>query len=313
MRCARWVYPGLLVSVIALPARAQEPAPPAETLKEAFPAKKQYSPYAGRNFPTRVFWGDTHLHTSASLDAGAFGTRLDHESAYRFARGEELTASAGLQVKLSRPLDFLVIADHSDNMGFFPALFSGKPEMLADPTGKRWYDLVQAGGESGVKAALEIIDSLLAGHVPEGAPVPARIPGLPRRLGQDHQGRGEVQRPRPLHRLHRLRVDLAGPARQQPAPRRDLPGRRGQGEPDRALHDLPAAGQHRARGPVEGAAGLRRQDRRAAPGHRPQRKPEQRLDVPVRRQPGVEAAALARVRPDPRPLGAALRGDAGQG
>ena len=97
--------------------------------------------------PDRVYWGDTHLHTSASMDAGAFGNRLGFEEAYRFARGEELTASAGLRVKLSRPLDFLVVTDHSDNMGFFPALFAGKPEILADPTGKRWYDMVQAGGE----------------------------------------------------------------------------------------------------------------------------------------------------------------------
>ena len=55
--------------------------------------------------------------------------------AYRFARGEEVTASSGQPVKLSRPLDFLVVADHSDNMGFFPDLFAGKPELLADPTG----------------------------------------------------------------------------------------------------------------------------------------------------------------------------------
>ncbi len=132
-----------------------------------FASKPSYSPYAGRNFPNRVFWGDTHLHTGASLDAGAFGARLNNEDAFRFARGEELTASSGMKVKLSRPLDFLVIADHSDNMGFFPALFAGKPEMLADPTGRRWYDLVQAGGESGVKAALEIIDSFSRGTFPE--------------------------------------------------------------------------------------------------------------------------------------------------
>ena len=302
-RSMGWVYAALLVSAIALPARAQEPAPPAETLKDAFPARKAYSPYAGRNFPTRVFWGDTHLHTSASLDAGAFGTRLDYETAYRFARGEELTASAGLQVKLSRPLDFLAITDHSDNMGFFPALFAGKPEMLADPDRQA---LVRPGpGRRGERRQGGSRDHrpVLAGHVPGGAQVPARIPGLPRRLGQDHQDRGEVQRPRPLHRLHRLRVDLAGPARQQPAPRRDLPRRRGQGEPDRALHDLPAAGQHDARGPVEGAAGLRGQDRRAAPGHRPQREPEQRLDVPVRDQPDLEAAAHPRVRRRPAPAG----------
>ncbi|MBB3237412.1 DUF3604 domain-containing protein [Phyllobacterium endophyticum] len=126
-----------------------------------------YSPYAGRNFPSRVFWGDTHLHTSASLDAGAFGTRLGFEDAYRFARGEELTASGGERVKLSRPLDFLVISDHSDNMGFFPALFAGDPKMLADKTGRRWYDLVQKGGQDGVKAALEIIDSFSRGQFPK--------------------------------------------------------------------------------------------------------------------------------------------------
>lgn len=106
-----------------------------------------YSPYAGRNFPTNVYWGDTHLHTGMSMDAGAFEARLTPEDAYRFARGEELTSSTGIPVKLSRPLDFLVVADHSDHMGFFPRLYAGEPEMLADPTGKKWYDMVQAGGQ----------------------------------------------------------------------------------------------------------------------------------------------------------------------
>ena len=102
------------------------PAPTSAT-GGAFPAQKHYSPYAGRNFPTQVFWGDTHLHTGMSMDAGAFGARLGPEDAYRFARGEELTSSTGLKVKLDRPLDFLVVADHSDNMGFFPRLYAGDP------------------------------------------------------------------------------------------------------------------------------------------------------------------------------------------
>jgi hypothetical protein len=92
-----------------------------------------------------------------SMDAGAFGARLVPEDAYRFARGEELTSSTGQRVKLRLPLDFLVVADHSDNMGFFPKLFAGDPDMLADPTGKKWYKMVQAGGQEGVKAATEII------------------------------------------------------------------------------------------------------------------------------------------------------------
>ena len=50
-------------------------------------------------------------------------------------KGEEITASSGQLAKLSRPLDFLVVTDHSDNMGFFPDLLAGKPELLADPQG----------------------------------------------------------------------------------------------------------------------------------------------------------------------------------
>ena len=85
-----------------------------------------YSPYAGRNFPTLVYWGDTHLHTNLSLDARAFGNTVGVEDAYRFARGEEVTATHGERVKLSRPLDWLVIADHSDGVGAMNEIIKGK-------------------------------------------------------------------------------------------------------------------------------------------------------------------------------------------
>jgi hypothetical protein len=152
--CCNVALAGLLTLSLALPgfAQAQEAAPPAESLEQAFPARP-YSPYAARAFPSRVYWGDTHLHTSYSFDAGAFGARLGPSDAYRFARGEEVVSSTGQHVKLSRPLDFLVVADHSDNMGFFPRLFAGDPAMLADPTGRRWYDMVQKGGAGAVKAS----------------------------------------------------------------------------------------------------------------------------------------------------------------
>ena len=131
----------------------------------AFPPKPLYSPYAGRNFPTRPLFGDTHLHTSFSMDAGAFGARLGPRDAYRLARGEEVTASSGQPVKLSRPLDFLVVADHSDNMGFFPDLFAGKPELLSDPTGRKWYDMIKSG--KGAEAAMEIIVAFSQGTFPK--------------------------------------------------------------------------------------------------------------------------------------------------
>ena len=140
-------------------------APEKDTVEKAFPSKPPYSPYAGRSFPTRPFFGDTHLHTSFSMDAGAFGARLTPRDAYQFARGEEVIASSGQPVKLSRPLDFLVVADHSDNMGFFPDLFAGKPEILADPTGRKWYDMLQSG--KGAEAAIEIIMSFSHGTFPK--------------------------------------------------------------------------------------------------------------------------------------------------
>ena len=114
-----------------------------------------------------MFWGDTHLHTSQSMDAGSFGARLMPEDAHRFARGEEVTSSGGLKVKLSRPLDFLVVADHSDNLGFFPALLAGDPKMLAHPQGRKWYDMIQEGGQTAVTAALEIVLGAAAGKMPE--------------------------------------------------------------------------------------------------------------------------------------------------
>jgi len=157
----RHLLAGLVALGLALPAFAQIPGTPDE---KVFP-KAPYSPYAGRNYPTRPYFGDTHLHTGFSMDAGAFGARLSPRDAYRFARGEEVTASTAQPVKLSRPLDFLVVADHSDNMGFFPDLFTGKPEVLADPTGRKWYDLIQSG--KGQQAAMEIIVAFSQGTFPK--------------------------------------------------------------------------------------------------------------------------------------------------
>jgi hypothetical protein len=126
-----------------------------EMAAKVFPTKPPYSPYAGRNFPTRPLFGDTHLHTAASFDAGAFGARITPREAYRLARGAEIMASSGQPVKLSRPLDFLVVADHSDNMGMFPDLYAGKPEVIADPQARTWYEMIKSG--KGAEAALQII------------------------------------------------------------------------------------------------------------------------------------------------------------
>ena len=164
----------LAVVAVAAPALAHEQSDigTAEkaTLEKVHPSKPAYSPYAGRNFPTRPFFGDSHLHTSFSMDAGAFGARLTPRDAYRFARGEEITSNTGQPVKLSRPLDWLMVSDHSDGFGFFPLLMSGDPALLATPQGRKWYDLIKSG--KGAEAAVDIIISFGKKELPKGFPLP---------------------------------------------------------------------------------------------------------------------------------------------
>ena len=131
-------------------------SPDPEALKGFYPGKA-YSPYAQRSFPNKVYWGDTHLHTGLSLDAGLFGNILDHEDAYRFARGEEIKSSSGLPVKLGRPLDWLVITDHSDMMGIATDIQRGAPNILAVPKGKEWHEGFKKGGDAAGKAAFDLI------------------------------------------------------------------------------------------------------------------------------------------------------------
>ena len=138
-----WLAVGVLTAallgwgaLVALPALAADPTTDIGTLDketaERTQQKAPYSPYAGRNFPTRPFFGDTHTHTSFSMDAGAFGARLGPRDAYRFAKGEEVIASSGQRAKLSRPLDFMVVTDHSDKMVSSPTSWqtrgAGRPD-----------------------------------------------------------------------------------------------------------------------------------------------------------------------------------------
>ena len=130
------------------------PENPDELLSEKY-VGKAYSPYAKQDFPNQLLWGDTHLHTGLSFDAGTFGNRLMPEDAYKFARGEEVVSSTGIAAKLSRPYDWLVVSDHSDNMGMFTDLAAGKKELLAVPKGKEWYDGIKQG--KGGEVAYEMI------------------------------------------------------------------------------------------------------------------------------------------------------------
>ncbi len=125
--------------------------------------------------PNNVYFGDTHLHTALSFDAGMIGATLMPSDGYRFAKGQEVTSNTGQRVKLSKPLDFVVVADHSDNLGFAPDFFSGAPNILADPKGKRWYDMTQAG--KAAEAFNELLIDIGKGQFPDGLKYKPGNPG----------------------------------------------------------------------------------------------------------------------------------------
>ena len=137
-----------------------------EDLNGLYPGKS-YSPWADRSFPSKVFWGETHLHTGLSLDAGLFGNTTGHDTAYRLARGEQVTSSTGQEVKLSRPLDFLVITDHSDLMGIATDIQRGAPNILAVPKGKEWAEGFAKGGQAAGEAAFDLIGNFSQGTIPK--------------------------------------------------------------------------------------------------------------------------------------------------
>jgi hypothetical protein len=150
---------------ITLPVAAQDAGmPSAENLSPLYTGKA-YSPYAERNYPERPLWGDSHLHTSLSMDAGLFGNRLPPADAYRFARGEQVISSTGQPLRLSRPLDWLVVADHSDGMGMIDDLKAGSPEIVAFEQGARWAKGLKTGGQASVDAALDLIGNFSQGTV----------------------------------------------------------------------------------------------------------------------------------------------------
>jgi hypothetical protein len=122
--------------------------------------EKQFSPYVGHSYPSRVLWGDQHLHTEISVDAGTM-CRLGQEDAYRFARGEEITSTTGVRAKLFRPLDWLVISDHAEMYGLMPQLLSGDPNILRTKEGKRWYNALKSGDTKKMfSTAMEIVGAL---------------------------------------------------------------------------------------------------------------------------------------------------------
>ena len=158
---------GMALLVAAMPVAAQE----ASGIE--IDTDDDYSPYAGREYPTQVFFGDTHHHTANSGDAFMNGDRLSPDEAYRFARGEEVVSSSGVRVKLSRPMDFLVISDHAEGLGSMFEIYNENPVFMEDPTLKRWSEMMHAGGTESGTAMNELISAQAQGTLPEVITDPA--------------------------------------------------------------------------------------------------------------------------------------------
>ncbi|GMM92198.1 DUF3604 domain-containing protein [Qipengyuania sp. MTN3-11] len=119
-------------------------------------------------FPDRPYWGDTHLHTDNSIDAFGFGVRLGPEEALKFARGDEVTATTGGKAQLERPLDFLVIADHSDGLGATRRLYDAPRLLIRDPALRRWHDMMHESPEQSQRAVAELITAAANDALPAG-------------------------------------------------------------------------------------------------------------------------------------------------
>jgi len=128
-------------------------------------AEQSYSPYVNQPFPRNVYFGDTHLHTKYSADAGLYGNkRIGPEQAYALAKGEEISAHNGMRVKLSRPLDFLVLSDHAEYLGLVSMLNDADPVALRNPQAKRWYNMLNGGADSARSAFYELLIDITTGN-----------------------------------------------------------------------------------------------------------------------------------------------------
>lgn len=145
------------------PSQAAQSEPSSPAAVERYERKK-YSAYGEGDFPQQVFFGDTHHHSSYSVDSGMFGNTLGPDQSFRFARGEEVVSSTGVKAKLKRPLDFLVVSDHAEYLGVSDLLAKADPMLLATEAGKEWYAALQKGGEEAWLTVVAMMEDFTSGN-----------------------------------------------------------------------------------------------------------------------------------------------------
>ena len=146
-----------LLAMIFVAGCSKAPVPEVAAQPDNVTAAAQAGAATETTYPQQVYWGDQHVHTGWSADAGLAGATLGPEEAVRFARGELVKSSTGQDAKLARPFDWIAVTDHSDGMGTINELQAGNAEFMSDPTAKRWYDMMKKGGEESLKAKKEAV------------------------------------------------------------------------------------------------------------------------------------------------------------
>ena len=125
-----WLVPYISISLV--------------TFVSSTEANEGYFSRVGNSYPRHLYWGDTHVHTNLSFDASYLdGSVLGPNDAYLFAKGKAITTYAGNQAKLLRPLDFLVVADHANNMGVVKSIFEDDPIVRQSVRGRKWSDFIK--------------------------------------------------------------------------------------------------------------------------------------------------------------------------
>ena len=161
-----YLAPVVAVGLVAAAFSPVHASPPAKVEKEDLEPERVYSPFADRNYPDEVLFGDSHFHTNLSFDAGLVGTTLDVDDGYRFARGEKVISNSGQPAQLIRPLDFLVITDHAELIGLAPMIQTSDPALLADPWGRWIHERFNAGQDGRMEGFANIIEAGVKGVNP---------------------------------------------------------------------------------------------------------------------------------------------------
>ena len=139
-----------------------------EAAPAAAPAE---TPAPQPNSERNAYFGETHLHTSWSVDAWVMGNRITGPGdAYKYAQGETIKHPMGFDIKIDTPLDFMGVTDHSEYVGvtrqantpgsYVSKLPEAQPMIMKDPTSSEEQNrvfsyLLKLAGSAPVKAFMD--------------------------------------------------------------------------------------------------------------------------------------------------------------